>query len=576
MLDRHQALCVWEGRGRDIPAKKKGKFLSRLGVFSKEVGDGEELVEGEEVIGMGSQGVEGALAVVLARLEAMDVRLRNIEWSTSRPGAAVSEWGGPSAALAAAAATPDFEASLAAYDAVLDSAVAELDAASAALGGACASAAGHLVDAYRHSREVVEAVGKCAAPPSPQVVVGSAVLAPVSDAIQRCVAVSEEEARKGGPLRRHAEAAADSALALSWPLFSGPDCGLSAPPRLVNEAWQIAECRTNDVRREHKGEADHVRYCDALKALLSALRDYCARYHPTGPAWNPAGGALVAFKPSPPGRRPPPAGAAAKGRAPAGGGGPPPPPGGPPPPMPPMPAPAGAQGGPAEGPLNDLFASINVGEDITKRLRKVSPGDRGSGPSKAAAAETVPSSMHGKPSPKGGKDGGEVARRLELVVEGSRPVWYVEGQNGAHDLVVTPGSLRESVYIHGCDACTVEVTGKCTGVVLSRCKRTTVVLNGALVGGLEVVRCDSCAAQCNAALASVRVDDSQGFILGLAGPESLNAQITTACTSAMTVVVPDDGEDGSKEHALPDQYLSTFDPARGTFATRPVEQAGFA
>jgi len=503
--------------------------------------------------------VEGALAVVLQRLEAMDARLRNIERSTTPQGAAASEWGGPSLK----SSTVDVESSLAAYDAVLDSAVAELDASSRAIGGACHLAAGHLVDAYRLSRGVVEAVGRCAMPSSPQDVVGSSVLAPVSDAIQRCVEESDKEARKGGPLRRHAEAAADSALALSWPLYSGPDCGLSAPPRLVNEAWQIAECRVNDVRREHKGEAEHLRYCDALKALLAGLRDYCARFHATGPSWNPAGGALEKFTP---GRR-------VKG----GGGGqpPPPPPRGPVPPMPPMPGGADAGAGKGVG-LSDLFASINVGEDVTKRLRKVSPEEKRA----AAKGNSVPASQGAgarrATQDKGGALAAVGAPRLEMVTEGSRPVWYVEGHTDRHDLVVKPTSLRETVYVHGCDACTVQVSGKCTGVVLSRCRRTTVVLDGALVGALEVVRCDSCAAQCNAALASVRVDDTQGFIIGLACDASLQAQITTACTSAVSVVVPDESDDGSRELPLPDQYLTTFDPELKALVTKPVEQAGFA
>ncbi|KAA6416532.1 MAG: Adenylyl cyclase-associated, partial [Trebouxia sp. A1-2] len=120
------------------------------------------------------------------------------------------------------------------------------------------------------------------------------LVAPVAEHMQAATAMTEG---RRSAVFNHQKVVAESLHALSWMVYTGPNCGLSLPPQHVEESWQSAEFFANKVMMEFRNaDSRHVDWVKALKQLFQQLKAYVKQHHMAGPSWNPRGVPLTDFK----------------------------------------------------------------------------------------------------------------------------------------------------------------------------------------------------------------------------------------------------------------------------------------
>lgn len=178
-----------------------------------------------------------------------------------------------------------------------------------------------------------------AQPPQPRQM---ELLKPTSEQIS---AIQEfREKHRTSPFFNHLSAISESIPALGWV------CVAPTPGPHVKEMNDAGQFYTNRVLKDWKEkDSTHVEWARSWVQTLTELQKFIKQYHTTGLVWS--GKSVV-----------------------VGSGPPPPPPGGMPPPPPMIPLGDLSLGGADDGlERNALFAEINKGQDITNRLKKVTP-----------------------------------------------------------------------------------------------------------------------------------------------------------------------------------------------------------
>jgi adenylyl cyclase-associated protein len=234
----------------------------------------------------------------------------------------------------------------------------------------------------------------------------------------------------------------------------------------MNDAGQFY---TNRVLKEWKEkDVTHVNWARSWIQTLTDLQAYIKQYHTTGIVWSGKAKATLNGN--------------------AAGAPPPPPPGGlpPPPPMPTFDASAAASG----DDRNALFAQINQGEDITKKLKKVTsdmqthknPNLReGPAPYKAPPAGTKPA-IAVKPV------SAPAVKPPVFNRDGKK--WIIEHQKNNSNLLVENAEMNNVVYMFKSENSTLTVKGKINSIVIDSCKKCSVVFDN-LVSSVEFVNCQS-------------------------------------------------------------------------------------
>lgn len=305
-------------------------------------------------------------------------------------------------------------------------------------------------------------MGVCQKPDVPQL---QTLLQPVGD---KMMAIGELGGGPRSPYVQHYKMLSEAVQALSWVAYTGPGCGLELPSKHVENAWSAAEFYGNKILVEWKTkDPNHVSWVHAIKELTQALKAYCSRYFPAGPAWNnTAGGIPVAqFKPGTTSSSS--SSTSTSTKAPTKKAGPPPPP--PPPPgglqnfiaakdaANKKPASSAAAAG---NPMAALFAEINKGEGITKGLKKVTDDmktkNRADRTGAVLAAEsdnptTTKNTAAAAVKPAGIKQG---TPRIECE-QGRK--WVVEHQVGNREIIISETEAKQSVYIFNCANSTIQV-----------------------------------------------------------------------------------------------------------------------
>ena len=88
----------------------------------------------------------------------------------------------------------------------------------------------------------------------------------------------------------HSKALSEILVCASWVLYRAPQ---QLPSGLVKEALGSAEFWTNRIRKDKKGDAAHIAFCDTLKTLVVELVTYIEAHHKTGLTFNPKGVSLA-------------------------------------------------------------------------------------------------------------------------------------------------------------------------------------------------------------------------------------------------------------------------------------------
>lgn len=483
----------------------------------------------------------------------------------------------PSGCSITSPTAPNLSASTAAYDQQVIAALTEFVEAAKDLGEGVKAPTAIVEAAFQAQRSIVAAMAVCSQPDSAGVV---ALVQPLASHIGAATALADD--RKCAALQ-HCKIAAESIMGLSWPVYSGPACGMNPPPQHVTDAWSSSEFWANKLLVQHRNSdtgKGHVEWVRALKALMAALSDYLRMYHATGPSWNAQGKTLASYadgrasKPPPPQQSNTPAdnspspreiNAAAKK------------------PPPPPPLPAGGRGSlmdqaspPASGDSSggdSLLAALNKGDSVTSGLRKVTDSMKAKNREDRSGAvpSTVPAGRgSGQVGAVGASSCGPPKKPPRFELEGGRK-WVIENQVGNRELSVEITDPKQTVYVYNCSGCIIQVTGKVNAITVDGCDKTGLVFESA-VASVEAVNSRSLQVQCTGVVPTVAIDKVDGCQVFLS-ESSLGTAILTAKSSEVNIVTPGEtAEDDPREAPIPEQFKSSY--IDGLWVTAPVTYSG--
>ncbi|EJU05526.1 hypothetical protein DACRYDRAFT_92799 [Dacryopinax primogenitus] len=397
------------------------------------------------------------------------------------------------------------------------------------------------------------------------------VFTPLSNGMMAAKKIAGES--KGKPLLDHVLGVDQGIDVFAWVTYD------SKPAPYVAEIRDSTQFYTNRVLKNFKDkEPIHKEWVKAFSELLEELRKYVQEYHTTGLAWNIKGGDYATFTPPPEAMR---ASAGAVGSVPPP---PPPPPGGMPPPPPPPPPgtlastspPAAAK--PAAADPGAVFAQLNVGESVTKGLKKVTadqqthknPSLRGGGtvPDKAAPAPAAPA--HGRPA-KPTKPRTLAAKKpAKMELEGKK--WIIEYQENENSLVIENGEMGQVINLFACKNSVLQIKGKVNAITMVNCEKTSILCES-VVASVGITSSKSFALQITGTAPTIMLDSVDSGQIYLS-KDCLGVEIVSAKCSAINVSIPEEGaEEGVfKELAMPEQLRTTV--SGGRLVTTVVEHVG--
>ena len=143
--------------------------------------------------------------------------------------------------------------------------------------------------------------------------------------------------------------------------------------------------------------------------------------------------------------------------------------------------------------------------------------------------------------------------------------WLVEYFKGDREITIDGAQMNQTIYIYKCENSAVKVTGKCNNVILDSCRKTGVVFES-LVSGCEIVNCHGVQVQSLGTAPLILVDKTDGCQMFLS-KDSIGAEIVTAKSSEMNVMVPKDDE--FVEMPIPEQFKSVINGTN--VITQPTE-----
>eukprot|EP00092_Neocalanus_flemingeri_P002426 GFUD01002595.1.p1 GENE.GFUD01002595.1~~GFUD01002595.1.p1 ORF type:complete len:480 (-),score=128.99 GFUD01002595.1:302-1741(-) len=396
------------------------------------------------------------------------------------------------------------------------------------IGSEVATAAPLIDKAFKAQREFLRIASQAKAPSAGDL---NTLLKPLGDIIGEIQDYRERMRRCD--YFNHLSALSEAIPALGWVTVS------PAPAPFVLEMNHAGQFYTNRVLKDWKEKSHvHVEWVKSWLQTLTELQAYVKQFHTTGLVWNKNGDDALAVSKTPSEPKPT-AGA--------------PPPGPPPPPPPPAPTAENGNNGIAKSGRNELLESLNQGNDITNKLKKVTeeemthknPALRSDGIVKAKE----PSATAKQPSTTSTSTQGCQQARTEL--DGKR--WNVEFHKDNKCITIADTEPHHSVYIYKCEGSTIQVGGKCNNIILDQCKKTGIVFQSA-VSGIEFINCQSMQIQVLGSVPTISVDKTDGCQMFLS-KDCMDVNIITAKSSEMNVMIPNGDE--FVEQPLPEQFRTT-------------------
>jgi len=348
-----------------------------------------------------------------------------------------------------------------------------------------------------------------------------------------------------------------SAVSEAIPAF-GWVCVAPRPLDYMAEMIGASDFYINRILKDFKDTPGHKEWCQKLKQLFTALKDYVSNNHKKGVTWNPNGSDAKEV--------------AAKiyggGGAPKAPAAPRPPPSAPAAPRPPPPGakPKGSSAPPTSG----LFAEINKGAAVTAGLRKVTddqkthknPGLRGS-----SVVKDSDLNKNKKAAAPAKKAAAPAARPPKLELNGKK--WSCEYQNGVQDIVIE-SQVTQSLYIFKCDNSVITVKGKINSITVDGCKKCGIVVDS-LVASLDIVNSTSIKLQVNDKAPIINIDKTDGCQVFVQKATGTDTEFVTAKSSEVNIcLVEENGE--YSESFVAEQFLTKY--VDGKFVTELYEVVG--
>ncbi|KAL6943429.1 hypothetical protein ACO0OE_003317 [Hanseniaspora uvarum] len=360
-----------------------------------------------------------------------------------------------------------------------------------------------------------------------------------------------------------------SSICEGFPVFSWVTT--TTPQGLVDSYKEAAQFWTNRILKEFR-ESDPVSV-EWVKLFLSGfdeLKKYIKANQTTGPTYSSKSGIplLDALKKVSSSSVAPPV------TPPTSAGNPPPPP---PPPAPPanvFEIKKDEAKSAESGDMTAVFAELSKGENITSGLKKV---DKAELKKQKELNKPVPASkpaVNNKPPSKPKKPQDISIKEPKKEFVGNK--WFVmDFINEPSPIVIEGATLGESVFVGKCINSIIQVKGKVNSITFNECKGSSLVIDSC-VAGVDFIKCEKFGLQVDGYCPMITTDKCDGGNVYLS-KESINAEISTSCTTAMNVNLPIGEDDEFVEFAIPEQLVHKFDLNKGKsgkFLSEVFEHAG--
>lgn len=157
----------------------------------------------------------------------------------------------------------------------------------------------------------------------------------------------------------------------------------------------------------------------------------------------------------------------------------------------------------------------------------------------------------------------------------SKGTWFVEHQEGTHDIKLEGVQLKENIYILKCKDATITIPDKCKSVQVDNCSKVTIIFKS-IVSVFEIFNSQRVTIECQESVPSVAVDKSAGVSVILSRSSAANPPtLITSSITEMNLVVPGaTDEDDPIEIPLPEQYETRLLPGQNKLVTEAVSHSG--
>lgn len=144
--------------------------------------------------------------------------------------------------------------------------------------------------------------------------------------------------------------------------------------------------------------------------------------------------------------------------------------------------------------------------------------------------------------------------KLERSLEGDK--WFVEHHAGRHDLMIQETQMKQPVFLHKCDDCTLKISGKVKRIVIDGCSKVSVECDSVLTG-LELHNSQRIQVRVNGVLPIATIIKTNRCQLDLSA-ESMQCEVLASCSSDINISYPK--ENGDKAHFhIPEQTKTSWD-----------------
>ncbi|MCP9257264.1 Adenylyl cyclase-associated protein [Dirofilaria immitis] len=348
-----------------------------------------------------------------------------------------------------------------------------------------------------------------------------------------------KESKRNTPFFNHISAASEGIQALGWITVK------PTPAPFIKDMFEASMFFVNRVLKEHKDDKIHAEWAKSWSEVLNALQNYVRQVHTTGLVWN-----------SCPGAKPPALVKHANSSSTSSGG------------APPhlllsfAAVPSGANVATDKSDRAALFAEINTGEEITKRLKKVTPDmQTHKNPTLRSQQKEVPNGTRNQETALAASVNTSMGKKQEdkqpktWLNNGKQ--WNVEYYKNNNNVMIEVKDMKQTVYVFKCDNSVIQIKGKVNSVTLDSCKKTSIVFDS-LLSQLEVINCQSVQIQTLGAMPTISIQKTDGCQVYLS-KSAMNAEIITSKSSEMNVLIPS-AEDGDFiEFAVPEQFKTVYD-----------------
>lgn len=145
--------------------------------------------------------------------------------------------------------------------------------------------------------------------------------------------------------------------------------------------------------------------------------------------------------------------------------------------------------------------------------------------------------------------------KQQLVKEGNK--WVCENYSKRNDLVITPESIKETVYIFGCVDCVIQLKAKCNSIMLDKCTGTSVVIDS-VVSSFEIVNSKKTKIQVVHSAPVITADNCDSLQIYLS-KTSLSSEIFTCKSTTVNVLIPGETEeDDMIERNIAEQFKTVI------------------